>query len=532
MKLDYISPEFLLSSRYASELYHSYAEGAPVVDYHNHLDVNDICADKQFKDIAGLWVTSDRYKHRAMRIAGINERYITGDASDFEKFSVWCSLLPSLIGNPLFHWSCLEMKNLFGVDEVPDKNNAEAIWNHCNGLLAQKSFSTNSILRHFNVMRLTTSDDLLDDVSRHTEASKVSGIKVTPSLRADSALAFDSPYFARWLSRLSCSWIFRCAMIQNELSPMGNGTEENESRPKTLIDSLDDYCEAIILHIRRFEENGCVIADHSLDSGFYFIRTTKDEAGKIFRRVVDCLATHERGDAAGFHNSDFVGFHNAGIQESCDELPEQCVKAGIDIPEEDIVKLKSYMLEFLAKEYAKRSWVLQLHIGAERWTSSRLRKIAGPAGGYACPGKSVDLKSLCSFLDTLDIEGLMPKIILYTLNPSDNAMLSALTGSYALSGVQKLQFGPAWWYNDQKSGIEDNLDALASYSLLFRSIGMTTDSRTILSFSRHEYFRRILCNFLGGMMSRGEIPEDMEFVGKAVEDISYRNANKWIYNEQ
>lgn len=511
MKLDFISPDFLLNSRQASELYHSYAEGTPVVDYHNHLDVNDICTDRQFGDIAGLWVTSDRYKHRAMRIAGIDERYITGDASDYEKFSVWCSLLPSLIGNPLFHWSCLEMKNLFGVDEVPGKDNAEAIWNHCNRLLSQKSFSTNSILKHFNVMRLTTSDDLLDDVSRHTEASKVSGIKVTPSLRADSALAFDSPSYAKWLSRLSACRISRSAVIP---------------------DSLDDYCEAIISHIRRFEENGCVLADHSLDSGFSFIRTSRDEAAKIFRRVVESLSSSNQSDAAGSHNDAVTGSHH-DVNPGCrDTQPECCHKAGLDISEEDIVKLKSYMLEFLAKEYAKRSWVLQLHIGAERWTSSRLRNVAGPAGGYACPGESVDLKSLCSFLDALDIDDLMPKVVLYTLNPADNAVLSTLTGSYALSGVQKVQFGPAWWYNDQKSGIEDNLDALASYSLLFRSIGMTTDSRTILSFSRHEYFRRILCNFLGGMMSRGEIPGDIDFVGKAVEDISYRNANKWIYNEQ
>ena len=465
MKLDFLTRDFLLENEPAKALYHLYAENAPIVDYHNHLSVSDICTDRQFADIAQLWVCTDMYKFRAMRLAGLDEKYMSGPATPREKFDAWCSILPQLALNPLFHWSCLEMKNLFGLDILPSSETKDEVWEKCNALLARKDFSNNAILRKYGVISLTTSDDLLDNVDLHTEASRKSGIKVTPSLRADSALSFDKPSFRSWFARLN----------------------EDGS-----IKTLEDYLGALRKHLDRFHRNGCHLADHALDSGFAFVKTDIVKASRIFASLL----------------------------------------SGVGLSAEESLQLRSFILEFLAREYATRGWVMQLHIGAERWTSSRLRSVAGPAGGYACPGGSVDVRSLCDFLDRLDSQELLPKTILYTLNPSDNEVLATLTGSFGLSGCQKLQFGPAWWYNDHKEGIERNLRALGSYSILFRSLGMTTDSRTILSFSRHEYFRRILCNYLGGLMARGELPSDLDYMGQTVLDICYRNANKWIYNEQ
>ncbi|MCQ2184843.1 MAG: glucuronate isomerase [Bacteroidales bacterium] len=456
MKLDFITKDFLLETDFARELFHSYARKAPVVDFHNHLSAADIAGDKRHENIGLFWVCADGYKYRAMRMAGFDERYMTGDASPREKFDKWCSLLPHTMGSPLFHWSCMEMKNVFNISEVPDETNCEMVWEACNTLLATPEYSTNSILRGFRVEYATTSDDLLDDVSVHSRATEVSGIYVSPSLRGDSILAFDKESFDPWFRRLG------------------------EAK------DLQEYLAKVKERLNLFSANGCRLSDHALDNGFSYVKTSFDEAAALFA----------------------------------------CRK---DLTAEGYLKLKSFLLKFLAGEYAERGWVMQLHIGAERWTSSRLRAVAGPAGGYACPGSPCDIRSLCDFLDSLDVRGLLPKTILYTLNPSDNATFATLTGSFSQSGVKKIQFGPAWWYNDHKYGIEENLKNVSAYSLLPGCLGMTTDSRTILSFSRHEYFRRILCNYLGELVRRGELPQDIDFLGEMVLDISYRNAKQWIY---
>ena len=458
MKSDFITADFLLETDCARELYHRFAEHAPIVDFHNHLAAADIAADKRHEDIGRFWVCADGYKYRAMRIAGLDERYMTGDATPREKFDAWCGVLPHTIGSPLFHWSCMEMKKVFGIDDVPDKDNCAGVWEACNKKLALPAYSSNALLKSFGVIIASTSDDLLDDVSIHSRASEVSGIRIAPSLRADSILSFDKPAFEPWFERLGP------------------------------VQTLDTYLEAVRQRLDIFQANGCRLSDHALDNGFSFIKTSFDEADRLFRRRKDL------------------------------SRPES-------------LKLRSFVLDFLAREYARRGWVMQLHIGAERWTSSRLRAVAGPAGGYACQGSPCDVRALCDFLDCLDIDGLLPKTLLYTLNPADNASFATLTGSFSESGQEKIKFGPAWWYNDHKYGIEENLKNVASYSLLFRSLGMTTDSRTILSFSRHEYFRRILCNFIGKLAEGGEIPADMDFLGQAVLDISYRNAKHWIYEQ-
>ena len=447
MKVDFITNDFLLESPLSRTLYHEYVEGLPIADYHNHLVPAELASDRRFEDIGQLWVASDPYKHRAMRLHGENEAVISGPASTREKFDAWARTLPHTLGNPLFHWSAMEMKNVFGLDEMPDPSCADRVWDACNERLGETKFSTMGILRGFGVKVLSTSDDLLDDVTVH---SSVKGdIKVTPSLRADSALGFAPA----WLERLGS--------------------------PKT----LEEYLAAVDARLDAFSANGCRVADHALDDGWRFVLTDAQTAAKLYE-----------------------------AKEYAD------------------VRLKSYVLGHLASEYARRGWAMLLHIGAQRFTSSRLRSLAGPAGGYASIGNTCDVKSLCAFLDSQDVKGELPKTGLFTLNPADNAALAVLTGSYSQDGVVgKVQFGPAWWYNDHFYGMMDQLENLAAYSLMPQFIGMTTDSRNVLSFSRHDYFRRILCNWLADKALRGQFPSDEAYLGRIAADISYNNAYNWFY---
>ncbi len=447
MKTDFINNDFLLESPLARTLYHEYVEGLPIADYHNHLCPSDLASDRRFDDIGQLWVASDPYKHRAMRLFGEKESVISGPASSREKFDAWARTLPNTLGNPLFHWSAMEMKNVFGLDIMPDPSCADEVWAACNERLGEDRFSTMGILKGFGVKVLSTSDDLLDDVTVH---SSVKGeIKVTPSLRADSILGFSPA----WLERLGL--------------------------PKT----LEEYLAAVDARLDAFSANGCRVADHALDDGWRFELTDMQTASALYAS----------GDYAD-------------------------------------VRLRSYVLGHLASEYARRGWAMLLHIGAQRFTSSRLRSIAGPAGGYAGIGNTADIKSLCTFLDSQDVKGELPKTGLFTLNPADNAALAVLTGSYSQDGVKgKVQFGPAWWYNDHFYGMTDQLENLAAYSLMPQFIGMTTDSRNVLSFSRHDYFRRILCNWLADKALRGQFPTDEAYLGHIAADISYNNAYNWFY---
>ena len=447
MKTDFIHSDFLLESPLARTLYHEYVEGLPIADYHNHLVPTELASDRRFDDIGQLWVASDPYKHRAMRLHGECESVITGPATTREKFDAWARTLPHTLGNPLFHWSAMEMKNVFGLDEMPDAECASRVWGACNERLKEAEFSTMGILKGFGVKVLSTSDDLMDDVTVH---SSVKGdIKVTPSLRADSILGFNPA----WIERLGS--------------------------PKT----LEEYLAAVDARLDAFSANGCRVADHALDDGWRFVLTDSDTAAKLY--------------AAG---------------EFAD------------------VRLKSFVIGHLASEYSRRGWAMLLHIGAQRFTSSRLRSLAGPAGGYASIGNTCDIKSLCTFMDSQDVKGELPKTALFTLNPADNAALATLTGSYAQDGVVgKVQFGPAWWYNDHFLGMTDQLENLAAYSLMPQFIGMTTDSRNVLSFSRHDYFRRILCNWLADKTHRGQFPADEAYLGRIAADISYNNAYNWFY---
>ena len=460
----FIHDNFLLQHKLSETLYHEIAKDLPIIDYHNHLDPVSLANDSTFPNMTRLWIDPDPYKHRAMRINGIPEKGITGAATDQEKFFNWAHTFPQTLGNPLFHWSCLELERVFDIDELLNKENAGYIWKSCNDQLTGVDFSPLALLRRYNVELLCTSDDLLDDLQPHLTVSLEHDITVLPSLRGDSIVGFEHPEFRDWVGGLS-------------------------SQTNMPIQTLEDYQAAIRKKLDSFAEAGCRFADHALNAGFKFTLPPKPHAEAFFQK---CLYGEK-----------------TGIEET--------------------MLLKSYLLSFLGKEYAARNWVMQLHVGAQRDTSSRLQRLAGPNGGYASIGNTADIESIVSLLDTLEGAESLPKIILLTLNPADNEAFASLTGSYAEDGVPgKVQFGPAWWYNDHHPGIQSHLITLANYGLMYHFIGMTTDSRSLLSLSRHEYFRRVLCNLLGKWVEKGYLPADSELLASTVRAVCYENIKNWV----
>ncbi|MCF0069699.1 glucuronate isomerase [Dyadobacter sp. CY261] len=457
-----ITADFLLTNPTARALFHDTAERLPIIDFHNHIDPAPLAANTHFTNIYQVWVKNDPYKHRAMRIYGIAEAFITGsEASDYDKFLAWAECMMQTVGNPLFHWSCMELQRVFGINELLTPSNARQIWERANEVLASEGFGALDILKKFNVETLCTSDDLLDDLANHSLLAGADvGVSCLPSLRGDSILAFDR----HWTVQLQ-----QVSQIE--------------------ITGLDAYKDAIINRLDFLDRQGCLLSDHSLDAGFRYVSTGESVADNLFARVIR--------------------------QESLDT--------------EDLVALQSNLLHFLGQQYARRQWKMQLHIGANRFTSTTLRNKLGPAGGYASIGNAVDVHSVSRLLDDLDVQNSLPKTILYTLNPADNAVFASLTGSFSEDGVRgKVQFGPAWWYNDHYEGIVQQLVTLSSYGLLSASIGFTTDSRSILSFSRHEYYRRIVCNLIGTWAEEGKLPDDPGFLGELVSNISYYNIKNWI----
>ena len=459
----FISPDFLLQNDTAVELFQSVAD-LPIIDYHNHLNPVDLANNRRYENLTQLWLSLDPYKHRLMRINGVPEEQITGAAPDREKFQRWAETLPRALGNPLFHWSALEMKRVFGIDELLTADNAQEVWEASNERLQQDDYRVVPLIQRWRVQTMCTSDDLLDDLAPHRQVSLAQDLKVFPSLRGDTILAFGKTTDRSWLHKLA-----------------------EQSGHK--INGLAEYQSAILRRIQYFAEAGCQLADHALDPDFHFQLPTGAEAATLFERLLDY-----------------------------DTLS----------PEEH-TELTSYLLNFLGKAYADQGWTLQLHIGAQRSTSRRLKQLAGGAGGYAGIGSTCDIASLARLLDSLEKSGQLPRIILYTLNPSDYEALASLTGSFAEDGVPgKIQLGPAWWYNDHYEGIQRHLTVLSSYGMLSRFVGMTTDSRSPLSFSRHEYFRRILCNTVGTWAEEGQLPKDMSLLRPLVQDIAYQNAKQWM----
>jgi len=456
--------DLLLGTPLARRLYREVAEGLPIVDYHNHLSAADLAMDRAFPDVTELWVAHDPYKHRAMRIAGVPEALVSGAAvSPRERFEGWAATVPKTLGNPLYHWTALELERVFGISEPLTPASAGRIWEAVNAQLGEPEFTARGLLRRFNVVCACTSDGLLDDLSAH-RALAASGFsaRVLPSLRGDDAVALDPA----WLARL--------------------GATAGEE-----IRSFDAYRDAVCRRLDAFNVLGCRLADHALDALAYQ-SCPEAEAEALFRRRL----------------------------------------AGAALSAEELVRLRSAVLRFLGSEYGRRGWIMQLHLGAQRQTSSRLRRLAGPAGGYAGVGRACDVASLCAFLDELEDRGRLPRTVLYTLNPADNSVLATLTGSYAEDGVAgKIQFGPAWWYNDHAFGIRQHLEALANYGLLQTFIGMTTDSRSLLSLVRHEYFRRLLCGLLGEWAERGLLPDSFDVLAPLVQAVAYGNARETVLGQ-
>ncbi len=437
--------DFLLTSALSKKLYNECVKALPIIDYHNHLVVADIAGNRKFENIARLWVISDPYKHRSMRILGVPEKFITGAATDYEKFEVWYNSLPRLIGNPLFDWSVMEMKTVFDYELLPFTN-AKTVWDELNAKLSE--MSARDILAKFNIEYSAPCASLVDDLSAFDKNGGLS-----PSLRGDDLL-----------------------------SPTDELKSKLEALTGIKIEGISDYLHAVDARLSEFENIGCIFADHALDNGFEYI----DDDGKNSERFISkCSA-------------------------------------------DDDLALRSFILKELMSLYAKHGFTVQLHIGAQRYTSARLRSLAGPAGGYAAIGNTVDVKSVIALLDAVEKESFgLPGILLFTLNPADNAVFATLSGSYSKDGREALvSQGPAWWWCDHYQGIKDMLDNFTVHSVLSTFVGMTTDSRSLLSFVRHDYFRRVVCEWVSEMVSKNRLPDDFSLLADTVSRICYKNAKR------
>ena len=464
--MSFIHDDFLLSNDAAVRLYHDYAAQQPIIDYHNHLSPKDIALNRRFENLFEMWVNHDHYKWRAMRANGISEHLITGDGSPKEKFLAFAATVPYTVRNPIYHWTHLELKRFFDIDELLCESNAEAIWNECNHQIESRDeLTTQGILKKFNVTALCTTDDPVDSLEYHQQVAQTDfQTKVYPAFRPDWALFVHRPTeFVEWLSKLSRA----------------------VDRP---VDTLGDLLVALRTRHDFFHSLGCRLSDHgceSVPSNFCDATT----AGKIF-------------DAA---------------------------KTGTPATPEQHEQYSTFMLIELAKLDAEKSWTNQFHTGVWRNNNTRLFKEVGRDIGCDSMGDTPQGRSLGQFLDRLDQENMLPKTIVYNLNPSDNYLISTMIGNFQGGEVAgKMQFGSGWWYLDQKEGMEWQINTLSNTGLISRFVGMLTDSRSFMSFIRHEYFRRILCNMFGKDMVSGEMPNDFDFVGGVVQDICYGNAKRFL----
>jgi len=454
-----IHDDFLLANETARVLYHGHAEKMPVVDYHCHIDPKQIYEDYRYGDIAEAWLGGDHYKWRAMRADGVDERLITGEAAPYEKFRAWAATVPKLIGNPLYHWTHLELARYFGVFEPLSPKTCQKVWEKANETL--KILTVRKIIARSNVTALCTTDDPADDLRWHRLIKEDTRFKtlVLPAFRPDKAVSVSSPGFSEYLERLGAAAGIR-------------------------IRSLDDVKEALSRRAEYFAKMGCLTADHGLDE----IVCEQDPAAACaaFRGALSGVCPDAHGEAA----------------------------------------YKTELLLHLGRLYQKHGFVMQLHYGAARDNNPVMYDKLGPDTGFdAISGVSGSGAALGRFLGALEREGALGKTVVYSLNPADNAQISTVIGCFQGAPVRgKMQHGSAWWFNDTKRGMEEQLKDLAENSVLPNFVGMLTDSRSFLSYTRHEYFRRILCNLLGQWAENGEYPRDMELLGKMAEDISYNNA--------
>jgi glucuronate isomerase len=465
-KSKFLGKDFLLHSEAAVNLYHNHAAPQAIVDYHNHLSPKEIAENKQFTNLTEIWLDGDHYKWRAMRSNGVNEKYCTGNASPEEKFMKWAETVPHTMRNPLYHWTHLELKGYFGIDQVLNSESAKSIYDECSAKLQTKEFRVQPLLKMMNVEVVCTTDDPCDDLAYHASHAKAGSpnVKMLPTFRPDKAYAFEDPTaYNAYIKKLS------------EASSVDIG-------------SLADLLKALENRVDFFAKHGCRACDHGLEVLPYG-ELPQAEASNLFAKVL----------------------------------------SGTTLNTLEIIGLRSFILTHLCRLYHAKGWAQQFHLGALRNNSSRMKRTLGADTGFDSIGDFPQASSMSKFFDRLDSDNQLTKTVIYNLNPADNELFATMIGNFNDGSTPgKMQWGSGWWFLDQKDGMEKQINTLSNMGLLSRFIGMITDSRSFLSFPRHEYFRRILCNVIGTDIEKGELPNDMPLIGKMVEDICYHNAKNYM----
>jgi glucuronate isomerase len=469
----FLTEDFLLSNEPARRLYHQFAAPQPILDYHCHLSPRDIAENRRFANLFEIWLEGDHYKWRAMRANGVPEKYITGDAAPYEKFLAWARTVPYTLRNPLYHWTHLELQRYFGITELLDEKSAPSIWERANALLAG-GLTAHAILQKFRVEVVCTTDDPTDDLQHHRAIAKSNlPTQVFPAFRPDKALAIGDSAFALWIEQLS-----QVANVE--------------------VRDLGGFLQALKNRHDHFHSLGCRLSDHGLEH-CYATPCSEPAAAQIFSRALS--STEKSGQA---------------------------------ITEDERTQFASFMMLFFARLDAEKRWTKQLHLGALRNLNTVARHKLGADTGYDAIGDFPQSRHLSAYLDLLARENALPQMILYNVNPADNFQFATIAGCFQSGGGKsgdrpgKIQYGSAWWFMDQKQGITAQLDALSNAGLLSRFVGMVTDSRSFMSYPRHEYFRRILCDLIGQDVARGELPNDDALVGRLVRDVCYGNARQYL----
>jgi glucuronate isomerase len=461
----FLDKNFLLNSATSEYLYHEVAAAMPIIDYHCHLDPKQIAADIQFENITQLWLSGDHYKWRAMRTNGIAESFCTGNKTDLEKFEKWAETVPYTLRNPLYHWTHLELQRYFNIDELLNPASAKKIYNDCNEKLVTPEFSVRNLLKKMNVQVICTTDDPVDSLEHHkTISDDKFEIKVLPAFRPDKAMNVD------------------------DARSFNNYVDKLEAVSNVTISNYEDYLQALKKRHDFFSAAGCSVSDHGLEF-IYAEDYTEQEIKIIFSKI----------------------------------------RSGKDLNVEDKLKIRSALLFEFALWDHEKDWVQQFHLGAMRNNNSRVLQLLGPDTGWDSIGDFSQARSLAKFLNKLDSNNKLAETIIYNLNPADNEIMATMIGNFNDGSIAgKIQWGSAWWFLDQKNGIVKQLNTLSNMGLLSRFVGMITDSRSFLSYPRHEYFRRILCCLFGHEIENGEMPNDLSWAGKIIKDICYFNAKNYF----
>ncbi len=461
----FMDDNFLLETPTAQKLYHEYAASLPIIDYHCHLPPAQIADNKQFKNITEIWLGGDHYKWRLMRSSGVTEDFCTGNQPDQEKFRAFCRILPSAVGNPMYHWSHLELRRYFGVDLIINEQNADAIWEACNAKIGKPEMSARGLMVGSNVEAVCTTDDPIDDLADHARIKQSGfGVKVLPTFRPDRAVNIDKAGFADYIPKL--------AAVSG-----------------VAINKFDDVRKALTVRIEYFHANGCRVSDHGIDIGMFYAAATEAELDAILAKAM----------------------------------------SGQALSALEAEQYKTATALHCGREYGRLQWAMQLHMGALRNNNQRMFEKLGADVGFDSIADGQVAEKLSRFLSALNIDNLLPKTILYTLNPIHNEVLGTMLGNFQDGSCKgKIQFGSGWWFLDQKDGMIKQMTALAALGNLGAFVGMLTDSRSFLSYTRHEYFRRIMCNLIGGWVENGEYPQDWQSLKQIVEGISYFNAKEYF----